>query len=542
MPLTPEEQQKIDTVAEVLRSTPQDAVRLLNATNWNVEEAVALAIEARRDLPAERQHQLERKQSQQQQQQQQQLPAPVPVPVTVDTHQPQQPSPVSVSSAASKAAASSSSRGSRAEREREKVRAGRKVPTLVVNVVRARKLKHVGAHSIEVEVEGFPYKTQFVEGDERPVFQRAFEFTKFQDTSFVRFTVYHQRMMFGDKRAAEAHFSLSNLGDDYSKRCTGWITLEHKDRYAGELLCDVYVIKPKTAPAPQAAPQTSVDKQAPTPTPAPKPQAESLPNLIDWDEGEATETPTPKQQAHPAANAQPVTTPVSASSASNADLTLRNGLDDLLSAEIDNVLPTVQQQRGDEGQQVTAAGGGGGGGAAGASDAFRPAFHSPSFSEGFGSQQFPAFPQIAGGGGGGTPQAQSAMSQSYPAPAPSFPEYPQRSSTFASSMQPSSLGYLTAFQPGIAQAMAAQQQQHQHQQQQGGQGVPGTYATMPGGLPGGMGMLHMSAGPSVSYNVGVGGSPSGRSPSLGSGGQSPTMSSTQQQQQQQAARRGSVPY
>ncbi|CEM38550.1 unnamed protein product [Vitrella brassicaformis CCMP3155] len=122
-------------------------------------------------------------------------------------------------------------------------------PTLVVNLLQARRLKHAGLHAVEVEVDGHCIRTDYIGGDEEPTFNKMIKFKRFTKDTFVRFTIFHKRALVVDKRAAEAHFGLANLLVDNTLkgRYRGAIMLEHKDRFAGELLVDMYVMNPAAA-------------------------------------------------------------------------------------------------------------------------------------------------------------------------------------------------------------------------------------------------------------------------------------------------------
>eukprot|EP00921_Rhytidocystis_pertsovi_P002986 GHVQ01004981.1.p1 GENE.GHVQ01004981.1~~GHVQ01004981.1.p1 ORF type:complete len:1118 (-),score=155.67 GHVQ01004981.1:419-3571(-) len=139
-------------------------------------------------------------------------------------------------------------------------------PLMVVMVGRCSQLKHVGMHALVVEIEETSYKTGWMEGGTNPRYDQAFTFTKFEPTSYIRFSLMHKRSWRDDKCVAEAFFNVSNIrpskraqlsGDsllsrkDISQvdeggqgsmlRYGGWICLEHKDKYAGKVEVDLRI-------------------------------------------------------------------------------------------------------------------------------------------------------------------------------------------------------------------------------------------------------------------------------------------------------------
>ncbi|CAE8679817.1 unnamed protein product, partial [Polarella glacialis] len=124
---------------------------------------------------------------------------------------------------------------------------------LEVFVKQAAGLKHEGKHCVEFLLDGHsPVRTPWVDDlwDSEGKVKKPKNFQssgrsliilkgdkeKYRE-AWLHITVLHQRMIWEDKRAAEAHIPFSQVSDGFS----GWIMLEHKEKYGGKLFVQALV-------------------------------------------------------------------------------------------------------------------------------------------------------------------------------------------------------------------------------------------------------------------------------------------------------------
>jgi len=129
------------------------------------------------------------------------------------------------------------------------------VMQLTFIVERLRKLKHRGAHLVEIRLDNYGTKrTPFVTDEDSQdagtgmigkEFNREATWTvpdDFEDTGYLRITVIHQRTFRMDKRAAECHVKVASIPklQEPRKFFAGWLNLEHKGVVGGQILVRGY--------------------------------------------------------------------------------------------------------------------------------------------------------------------------------------------------------------------------------------------------------------------------------------------------------------
>ncbi|CAE7387312.1 MCA1 [Symbiodinium sp. CCMP2456] len=132
---------------------------------------------------------------------------------------------------------------------------------LEITVKQAVGLKHDGRHCVEFLLDNHaPQRTRWVDDlyDTQGLVVQPKNFQSSRCTitlkadksaykdSFLHLTLFHQRNIRDDKRAAEAHLPFSGMANGFK----GWVSLEHKDKYGGKLFLEANLKEPAPAPAP----------------------------------------------------------------------------------------------------------------------------------------------------------------------------------------------------------------------------------------------------------------------------------------------------
>ena len=132
---------------------------------------------------------------------------------------------------------------------------------LEILVKQAKGLKHDGRHSVEFLLDNHaPQRTRWVDdlydtqglvvqpknfhSSKCTITLRA-DMSAYKD-SFLHLTLFHQRNIRDDKRAAEAHLPFSSV----EKGFKGWVGLEHKDKYGGQLYIEASLKEVASTPVP----------------------------------------------------------------------------------------------------------------------------------------------------------------------------------------------------------------------------------------------------------------------------------------------------
>ncbi|OLP96648.1 Metacaspase-1 [Symbiodinium microadriaticum] len=137
---------------------------------------------------------------------------------------------------------------------------------LEITVKQAVGLKHDGRHCVEFLLDDHaPQRTRWVDDlyDTQGLVVQPKNFQSSRCTitlkadksaykdSFLHLTLFHQRNVRDDKRAAEAHLPFSGMAN----RFKGWVSLEHKDKYGGKLYVEANLKEPAPAPPAPAPPR-----------------------------------------------------------------------------------------------------------------------------------------------------------------------------------------------------------------------------------------------------------------------------------------------
>eukprot|EP00439_Symbiodinium_sp_Y106_P058719 s4459_g8.t1 len=132
---------------------------------------------------------------------------------------------------------------------------------LEITVKQAVGLKHDGRHCVEFLLDNHaPQRTRWVDDlyDTQGLVVQPKNFQSSRCTitlkadksaykdSFLHLTLFHQRNIRDDKRAAEAHLPFSGMANGFK----GWVGLEHKDKYGGKLYIEANLKEAAPAPAP----------------------------------------------------------------------------------------------------------------------------------------------------------------------------------------------------------------------------------------------------------------------------------------------------
>ena len=137
---------------------------------------------------------------------------------------------------------------------------------LEITVKQAVGLKHDGRHCVEFLLDDHaPQRTRWVDDlyDTQGLVVQPKNFQSSRCTitlkadksaykdSFLHLTLFHQRNVRDDKRAAEAHLPFSGMANGFK----GWVSLEHKDKYGGKLYVEANLKEPAAAPPAPAPPR-----------------------------------------------------------------------------------------------------------------------------------------------------------------------------------------------------------------------------------------------------------------------------------------------
>ncbi|CAL1128098.1 unnamed protein product [Cladocopium goreaui] len=177
---------------------------------------------------------------------------------------------------------------------------------LEIVVVKAAGLKHDGRHCVEFLLDGHgpertPWVEDFYDGAGMVVQPKNFQNSKRTialkgslanyEGAFLHMTLYHQRTLRDDKRAAEAHLPFSRIAKGFS----GWVALEHKEKYGGKVFIDVNLkegVQLPLGPAPvPASDHAAMDPQV----------AEQMAILASIQSSKSSETHKPHQPKAPQA-------------------------------------------------------------------------------------------------------------------------------------------------------------------------------------------------------------------------------------------------
>ena len=185
---------------------------------------------------------------------------------------------------------------------------------LEIIVKQAVGLKHDGRHCVEFLLDNHaPQRTRWVDDlydtqglvvqpknfhSSRCTITLRAEKEAYKD-SFIHLTLFHQRNIRDDKRAAEAHLPFSGVANGFK----GWVGLEHKDKYGGKLYIEANLKESMPAPAPPRP------KAVVMPSPDDAEIAEQMAILASIQASQASQASSqPAQTSRPVSHGQSVST------------------------------------------------------------------------------------------------------------------------------------------------------------------------------------------------------------------------------------------